>query len=523
VILAGHLPDQDSRCFGMFLFLGLVLTCICCLVWMWYFKVKCKFPDYSVTSPMIDELVTFTAIVSGVVILAGLYGVKSFDRGWLLVTVIGQISLTNTIHFGISSSDPNSDAQIKRIDACLLVACTFTAWAAWRTSKKIKEEQFLKERTLGKKYFSLCLGLDLPDMTFAGMELWLIATSILLLVFGTVFVILGSLTEINGPNSYQIIWHMYTCGAAQIVAGASHIVFASLGYARTRITLTITMMTAMFGMIVICTMTGLLCFARAFFVYDCDGFNITMSAFPDLQINDCNARANLTSAQVIFQYFSLLLTAGHVWLSWRLSERVQTQALYNEQNEIPTPVSVFSKQYTLLGIKVNRPYDLYVWNLMICCLFTFAAAGGLLVTWFVINRADTSDMTAGEATNYNQLSPYILDNYVNVILNISAVVMAMFGKYDNDRGVLLITTLLFLTTLGINYHNFLGEYSRWYESTWFYGGNELPQTWIKDMGRISSYSRLITIISAWFGAFNTYAISEILQEKSEMEAFKGNL
>merc|ERR1719204_2253209 len=107
---------------------------------MWYFKNEAVFPGYNVTTPMVTELITFTGIVCTIVILAGLYGVKSVDRGWLLVTIIGQISLINTIHFGLLTSDRNSDAQIRLIDAFLLVSCIFTAWAAWRTSEKIQEE-----------------------------------------------------------------------------------------------------------------------------------------------------------------------------------------------------------------------------------------------------------------------------------------------------------------------------------------------------------------------------------------------
>jgi len=510
------LPDQNSRSLSMFLLVGLLLTLTCCVIWMWYFKNEAVFPNYTVTSPMIDELVTFTAIVCTIVILSGFYGVLSIDRGWLLVTIIGQVCIINTIHFGLRTTDKNSDAQIKRIDAFLLVACIFTAWAAWRTSEKIQEEQFEKQLSLRKGDFLLSLGLDLPDMTNVGMELWLIGFSLCLVLFGLVFIILGALNGTDSANAYPLIWHMITCGVFQMLAGIAYLVFWKLGYSRTRITLTITMMLSMFAMIMICTMTGWLCFSRAFFKYECDGFNAIIAASPYAKgsiIDDCDGKTKLRTAQVVFQYLSGILTATHVWLAWRLSEGVQTNALYDDAGKDATSISVFSEPFKLLGVQVNKPHALYVKSLLISCFFVFAAAWGFMGTWFVLNRADTSTFSEDEATTFGTLSTNILDNYINVCINIAAVVCALFGVYDNDRGVLLMATLLFFTACGYNYHDFMAEYANWSRPSWFLGGNYLPQNMIKDIGRISSYSRVITLISSWFGAFNTYVIAEIIQEK----------
>lgn len=507
------LRDQSSRSLSMFLLIGLVLTFICWVVWIWYFKNKAVFTGWTVTNPMTTELVTFPGIVCSFVILGGLYGVKSIDRGWLLVTIIGQIALINTLHFGMVTTDPDSAAQLKRIDAVLLSACIFTAWAAWRTSEKIQEEQLKKQRILTKDEFLLNFGLDLPDLTITGMEQWLIGTSICFLVFGIIFIILGALSETNNPLSVSVTWHMITCGSVQIVAGSAYLVFLKTGVARARISLTITMMLAMLGMIMVCTMASWLCFQRAFFAYECEGLNAIIASNPSLfgsPIDDCYATARLSFAQVLFQYFSLVLCALHVWLSWRLSERVQMKALHDQFKEKLTNVSVFSKGYMILGIQVNKPYTVYMQNLLFSCFFIFAAGWGFLGTWFILDRIDTTTLTVDETTVYSSLSGLILDNYINVIVNFLAVITAMFGVYDNDRGFLLISTLLFFTATGYNYHNFLVEYSNWD------GGFELPENWIKDLGRVSSFCRVITLISAWFGAFNTYVIAEIYQERDLM-------
>jgi len=510
------LSNLNSKTLSIFLLFGITCTFTCCVVWMWYFNNVAYFPGFSFTPTMKTELVTFVAIVTTIVTLAALYGVKSVDRGWLLVTIIGQVALINTLNFGLLSRDSASDEQIKMIDAFLLVSCTFTAWAAWSTSEKIQEEQLRKQRTLSKDGFGLNFGFDLPDMTFAGMEQWLIGTAICLICFGIIFVILGAVNKTTGPNAYATIYHMITCGMIQIVAGSAHLVFLKLGYGRARFTLTITFMFAIMAMIMICAMNGWVCFARAFFEYECDGFNAMIASNPFLSgspIEECNERANLATAQVVYHYFAVVCCALHVWLAWRLSERVQTQALHDIFKEKPTNVSVFLKPYTLLGIKVNKPFRVYVNNLICACFFTFAAGWGFLATWYMITRVDTTILSADELVNHAKVSERTMDNYINVIVNFLAVLAAMIGLYANDQGFLLMSTLLFFTAAGYNYHNFVGEWDTLANPNWLDGGDELPENWIKDLSRVSTFFRGMTIFSGWFGAFNTFVIAEIYQER----------
>jgi len=511
------LPDQNSKSLSMFLLVGLCLTLMGCAVWMWYFKDNGVIPELGVTTQMVNERVIFVAVVSTIVTLAGLYGVKSLDRGWLIVTIIGQISLINTITYGVFTEDSNSDAQLRGIVAFVHVSSILTSWVAWRLSEKIQEEQLNKLLILGKGSFMA--GFDLPDMTNVGMELWLIGTSIGLSIFGLIFIIMGALSDPDIMWAYYYIFHYITLGLVNITAGATFLVFFKLGYGRTRIILTITMMLAMFAMIMISATTGWLSMNRSFFAYECEELNDEIELYPDYfgpAIDDCQGKAKLTYVQISLQYLSGILAALHIWLAWRLSERVQTQALHDSAEETPTSVSTFLKPYKLLGIQVTNPYNYYVQSLLLACFFTVAATGGFFCTWFIVSRVDKSNFTADEEINYQALSDNILDNYINVIVNIVAVCFTLFGVYDNDRGILLMATMLFFIATGWNYDVFMVEYTTVAKPDWYYGGEKLPETWIKDVGRISSGSRLITMISSWFGAFNTYIIAEIFQEKQQM-------
>jgi len=527
------LPDQSVKSLSRFLFVSLLASTTSSVFWM-YTWINIDLNQYITTNEQSGMLV-FVGFVTGVCLCAGVYGVWSLDRGWLMLSVIFQSSLVTTcgIYIGtllrqttLGASEADGQ-ELTKFSALVLGCGITTAWLAFRTQEKIQEDKEEKKYVPG--------GFDLPDMNIGKFKLMIAITSTLLVLMGAELMIVGSLIEQpNGMARKMSRIHLTSWGCLSTVTGLLFLSFHLRGKGNNRAILTISATLGFLLMSLLTGVAGWMHFFRMWYKESCATWNNTMTdlEFDDKKIKSCTMELLLGDAQVVVSYIAWVTVTIHIWGCWRLAEKIQTEEIDNDQ-----------KPSTLLQVLKRKNIDKLGWLLTLVTVGTVMSGTALFITWLTFQGIDCNTRTMVDkyqltyeapmnCTNYiddndeaavfgfSRLEMFIEFNYIPAILCIVTAGCAFYGVYDKDRGFLIFCFLLFVVIFGCTYPMMMYEELEILDGNWLY--DRLPEGWPRKIVEVSAHSKVLLSFVSFFGIIFAFLLTEAVQDLRELGLEKSN-